>query len=106
MWEISENLHRAELGPEERTFQLGEYVRLTETRTAGLSPHGGAKIAVDGTTRGRPESGVKNAARELGIAPETARRAAKAYDLPESVSVSRRITAPVPYHSAVIVNKC
>lgn len=80
LWEISENLHRADLTPAERTLQLGEWVRLKERQAAEKLPHG---VAVSGG-RGN-EGGVRDAARELGVNRETARRAAKAYDLPEPV---------------------
>jgi ParB/RepB/Spo0J family partition protein len=68
MAEISENLHRAELTVQERSEQVAEWVRLASV--SSISPQLGAKL-------GRPESGVKAAARELGMPAENVRRAVK-----------------------------
>lgn len=63
LWEIAENLHRADLTVAERAECIAEWVRLTGERVSGQSvqkPHGG-----------RPEGGVAQAARELPISGGT-----------------------------------
>ena len=79
LWEISENLHRSDLTVMQRTLALGRWVRLVgkklkeneRTAAESFAPVGGAKTA------GRPESGVRLAARSLGVPETTARRAVK-----------------------------
>lgn len=68
MWEIAENLHRAELTTLERSEHIAEWVRLAERISAQVAP----KLEV-----GRPESGVSKAARDLGIERTEAQRAVK-----------------------------
>ena len=69
MQEISENLHRAELTVLQRAEQVARWIELSEIRKevsaqVVAKPHGG-----------RPEGGVRAAARELGVGREGARRA-------------------------------
>ena len=59
---IAENLHRAELTVQERAEHVAEWVRLTEK----VSPQVGAK-----PQGGRPEGGIRRAARELPVPGET-----------------------------------
>lgn len=66
-WEIAENLHRAELTRLERDELVAEWVKLTEEEVSTQS--------VSKPQGGRPEAGMKAAARELGIDREDARRA-------------------------------
>lgn len=66
LWEISENLHRAELTVQQRADQITEWVKLTDRVSAQVAP----KL-------GRPESGFNKAARELGIDRTEIQRAAK-----------------------------
>jgi ParB-like chromosome segregation protein Spo0J len=61
MWEISENLHRAELTPFEHDEQLVEWIKLLE---AGPR-FSGQKVQKRG--RGRPKGGISEAARRLPI---------------------------------------
>lgn len=58
MWEIAENLHRAELTKLERSDQIAEWVKLCDAErvSAQVEPK-----------RGRPESGMNAASRDLGI---------------------------------------
>lgn len=70
MWEIAENLHRADLTALERAEQVAEWVRLAEER--GLSRQLDEKMP-----RGRPESGRARASREIGVSEPQARRAEK-----------------------------
>ena len=68
LWEIAENLHRAELTVQERAEHIAEWVRLVEEKGAQLAhPVGG---------RGN-EGGVRAASRELGIPGRTVARALK-----------------------------
>lgn len=68
LWEISENLHRAELTALERDEQIAEWLRLSEAKEvssqAGTKPQGG-----------RPESGTRAASRAIGVSKSTAHRA-------------------------------
>ena len=79
MWEISENLHRAELSTLERDEQVAEWIRLA----AVVSPQDVAKP-------GRPESGTRMAAREIGVGREDARRAEKVASLPDEAKEAAR----------------
>jgi ParB-like chromosome segregation protein Spo0J len=77
LWEISENLHRAELTVTERSEHIAEWIKLTEERdrvSAQVEP----KLSVRGRAgEGRPEAGVRAAARELGVDRNEAQRAVK-----------------------------
>jgi ParB-like chromosome segregation protein Spo0J len=66
LWEISENLHRAELTKLERDEHIAEWIKVTER----ISRQADEKMS-----RGRPEGGVALASRELGISEPDARRA-------------------------------
>lgn len=68
LWEIAENLHRAELTVQQRSEQIAEWVKITEERLS-------AQVAPK--TKGRPESGVNAASRELGIERTQVQRAVK-----------------------------
>lgn len=72
-WEISENLHRADLTTLQRNEQIAEWIRLTEEQAAdGISAQVAPKIG-----RGRPAAGINAASRELGIERTEAQRAIK-----------------------------
>ena len=76
-WEISENLHRADLTPLERAEQTDEWVKLTD-KDRVQSRQVGANESKREDGRGhRRESGAKAAARELGIKEQEVRRAKK-----------------------------
>jgi hypothetical protein len=66
LWEIAENLHRAELSPLERSKHVAEWTRLTEERRKEVSGQ-----VVQKPQGGRPESGISAAARELPIPGKT-----------------------------------
>jgi len=68
MWEISENLARAELTVLERDQHVAEWVKLAWV----VSVQSEQK-----PKRGRPEGGVRAAARELGVGERDAQRAAQ-----------------------------
>lgn len=72
MWEIAENLHRADLTALERAEQVAEWVRLAEERDH--KPRQPDEVSVGG--RGN-KGGRANAAREIGVSEPQARRAEK-----------------------------
>jgi ParB-like chromosome segregation protein Spo0J len=69
LWEISENLHRAELTALERSEQIAEWIAITEKLSAQLAPKG--------PIGHRPESGINKASLELGVERTEAQRATK-----------------------------
>jgi hypothetical protein len=74
LWEITENLHRADLTVQERCDQITEWVRLTDGK--GVSAHVAPKLSSRGRQgEGRPESGINAAVRDLGIDRTEAQRA-------------------------------
>lgn len=85
MWEIAENLHRADLTVLERSEQVAEWVRLAEER--GISRQVDEKLP-----RGRPESGRARASRDIGVSEPEARRAEKVAALaPEAKDAARAV---------------
>jgi ParB-like chromosome segregation protein Spo0J len=83
MWEISENLHRFEYATKlERDVAVARWIELRELRRVSLQNE------AKGT--GRPESGVRAAARELGIEQADAHRAVQVASLtPEAKAAAR-----------------
>jgi ParB-like chromosome segregation protein Spo0J len=83
LWEIAENLHRADLTVLERAEHLAEWIRLTEAEVS-------AQVAPK-PQGGRPESGIRAAARELGIERTEAQRSIKiASIVPEAKESARK----------------
>lgn len=87
LMEISENLHRAELSALQRDEQIARWIDLTKTkRGVGTQPDHEPSVPalvsrqVDAKP-GRPEGGVRAAARELGLSEPDARRAVKVASL-------------------------
>jgi len=76
MAELAENLHRGELSKLERDRQIARYVELCSSM--GILRGDRAKIG-----RGRPEGGLRAAARNLDIAESTARGAMEAATITE-----------------------
>jgi ParB family chromosome partitioning protein len=72
MWEIAENLHRADLTELERSNHIAEWIRLCDVTN---KPGQVAQVSAKGG-RGQ-EGGVSGAARDLGIERTEARRAVK-----------------------------
>lgn len=70
LWEISENLHRADLSKIERDENVAEWIKITDR----ISSQVDRKV-------GRPEGGVEAAARELGVDRMDAHRAVKVASL-------------------------
>lgn len=82
LWEIAENLHRAELTALERDEQVALWVKLNAGRVSSqveTKPQGG-----------RPESGTRAAARELGIGKDDAHRAVKVAGLTDEAKEAAR----------------
>ena len=74
MWEIAENLHRADLTVLERDEHISEWVRLSDVQSVQLAPIESKRE--DGRGH-RAEGGINAAARELGIEATAAKRATK-----------------------------
>ncbi|WP_428030036.1 hypothetical protein [Ancylobacter sp.] len=85
---IAENLHRAELTALERDEQVALWVKLNAERQSAQSEPIESKRG-DGKGH-RPESGVRAAARELGIEKEDARRATKVASLSDEAKEAAR----------------
>jgi ParB/RepB/Spo0J family partition protein len=71
LWEIAENLHRAELSKLERDEQVAEWIKITERISVQSAPK----------SVGRPEGGISAAARDLGIEETDAKRSVKVASL-------------------------
>jgi hypothetical protein len=82
LWEISENLHRAELSVGQRADQIAEWIRLTtDQEPAQVAPVSGGR----GNT-----GGIRAASRELGIDRDEARRAVRIASIaPEAREAAR-----------------
>ncbi len=77
LWEIAENLHRADLTEAERRQHIAEWVRLTAEKL----PHDAA-VSKRGTVEGRGNEGaISKAAKDLGISKDTVARAVAAESL-------------------------
>lgn len=81
LWEIAENLHRAELTALERDEQVALWVKLNADKLAQIAPVSGG--------RGN-EGGVRAAARELGIERTDASRAVKVASLTDEAKEAAR----------------
>jgi ParB-like chromosome segregation protein Spo0J len=97
LWEIAENLHRAELTVAERSRHVAEWIRLTEennkpAQVAPVSPKGG---------RGH-EGGINAAARELGIDRTEAQRAVKIDSLTDEAKATAVATGLDDNQSALL----
>lgn len=84
LWEISENLHRAEITTLERAEHISEWVRLVEERDRQPAQVAQAVLS-DGRKAGpqHQPSGISAASRELGIDRDKVRRSMKIDNLPE-----------------------
>jgi ParB-like nuclease domain len=81
LWEIAENLHRAELTKLERDENIAEWIKITEGVSAQVAPK---------PQGGRPEGGVRAASRELGIDEDDGRRAVKVASISEEAKEAAR----------------
>lgn len=80
LWEISENLHRADLSKLERDEQVAEWIKITERISVQSAPK----------SVGRPEGGISAAARDLGIEETDAKRSVKVASLSEEAKEAAR----------------
>lgn len=76
-WEIAENLHRAELTALERDQHVAEWIKLTD-QSAQVAPIESKRKDGRGHRR---QSGIRKAARELGVDRDDARRAVRVANL-------------------------
>jgi hypothetical protein len=87
LWEIAENLHRAELTGAERREHIAEWAKLTGEKPQ--LPHDGAIESKRADGRGS-KGGLRAAERELGIGHSEAQRAVKIASVtPEATEPSR-----------------
>lgn len=96
LWEIAENLHRAELTVQERAEHIAEWVRLTEGKAAGATCAGSLP---DGRKAGPQHQarGINAATRELGIERTEAQRAVKIASMaPEAKQAAQDAGLAVP----------
>lgn len=93
LWEIAENLHRAELTKLERDDNIAEWIKITERVSSQVAkkPEGG-----------RPEGGVNAAARELGVDKDDAYRAVKVASLSDEAKDAARETGLDNNRSALL----
>jgi ParB/RepB/Spo0J family partition protein len=75
LWEIAENLHRADLTALQRDEHVAEWIRLSEKRAADIEAV--AQVEPRDSKGKFKESGIRAAARELGVERNTAQRAVK-----------------------------
>lgn len=80
MWEIAENLHRAEISALERSEHIAEWVKLSD-KLAQVGPVSGG--------RGNA-GGLRAAAREIGVARSDAQRAVKVAGLSDEAKAAAR----------------
>jgi hypothetical protein len=92
LWEIAENLHRADLTVLERSEHVAEWVRLTEDALAQRLAQIAPATLSDGRKappQNRP-SGINAAVRELGIDRTEAQRSVNVSKLPEEAKEAAR----------------
>lgn len=89
MWEISENLHRNDLDRAQRALHEAEWIKLREEQEAEVSGQVGPK-----PKGGRPEGGIRLAARELPIPGDTDE--AKRHRLRRDMEIASAIGRPAP----------
>lgn len=82
MWEIAENLHRADLKELERDEQVARWVELVDSKVAQSGPPSGG--------RQPKEAGVRKAARELNIPRTNVQRAVKVASLSDEAKTAAR----------------
>jgi ParB/RepB/Spo0J family partition protein len=83
LWEIAENLHRAELTVLERDTQIARWIELTAAKQVSVQSAPKPK-------GGRPASGVNAASRELGIDSTDAKRAVKVASISDDAKQAAR----------------
>jgi ParB-like chromosome segregation protein Spo0J len=95
LWEIAENLHRAELTAQQRADHVAAYVRLRE-KSGVLSQRETKPLG------GRPKGGLRAAARALGIDKSEAARAVKIASISAEVRAAVHVTKLNDHQSALL----
>jgi ParB-like chromosome segregation protein Spo0J len=80
LWEIAENLHRAELTKLQHDEQVAEWIKLTESKSNA------SQVATH--KKGQQPGGINAAARELGIDKDAAHRAIKVAGLSDEAKAA------------------
>lgn len=87
LWEIAENLHRAELTAQQRSDHIAEWIRLVEAKQERENQVRQLAASESDVGYKKPpeqvERGTRSAARELGINERQARRAKLIASIPE-----------------------
>jgi ParB-like chromosome segregation protein Spo0J len=83
LWEISENLHRADLTQLQRKEQIAEWIRLTDEKNNNCR-----NAAVIKRGPGQPEGGLSAAAREIGVKRTSAQEAIKVASLSDEAKAA------------------
>lgn len=94
LWELAENLHRAELTALERDEHIAEWVKLTEEKK-------GAQVAPPGGKQPH-DKGIKAAVRELGVDRTSAQRAVKVAGISEEAKQEARDAGLDDNHAALL----
>jgi ParB-like chromosome segregation protein Spo0J len=101
MWEIAENLHRAELSALERSEQIARWIELADTRK--LAQVAQVSELEKFSTGGRGiTGGISAASREIGIDRDDARRAVKVASLSDEAKSFARETGLENNRSALL----
>lgn len=90
--EISENLHRSDLSELDRSVMMARWVQLTMMNLNSTQVVSKSKSPDNPKGAGRPPSGIREAAKALGIGREDARRAVKIASLsPEAKKLAKHM---------------
>jgi len=81
LWEIAENLHRADLTQLERSEHIAEWISIADRVSVQVAPK---------PQGGRPEGGTSKASRELGIETTDAKRSVKVASLTDEAKEAAR----------------
>lgn len=101
-WEISENLHRAELSVLERSEHIAEWIELTERKLREDRETNKLTNCESIRKRGQPQGGVEAAERELGLKRMEGRRAVDVSSLPPEAKQAARDTGLDDHQSALL----
>ena len=105
LWEISENLHRADLSQIERDVQVARWAELRKQKRELERARDGKDVSRQADAKpmgGRPEGGIREAARELGMSEVDVRRAIKVASLSDEAKSIARDTGLDDNRSALL----
>ena len=97
LWEIAENLHRADLTVIDRAAHIAEWIRLTDSAPKEVLTQVASK-----PLGGRPEGGVRAAVRELGLDLREAQRAIQVDGLTDEAKQAARDTGLADNQAALL----